>query len=170
MTTKVKGLLRGLRYISQMFDEKEQEMQIGLPTDVKHVAHIGWDGPSENPPSWMNAYSKHLQMNEFASPPEALSGTSNSKEVKNLSTDSTLEGQTEKPKHSSRRSSVIRQRVLGVTALQTSQWTLQGKNHQGAAEPQDDTKASSLGAESHIQDLPSIPKAFSWKKVKGVIR
>ncbi|KAJ6356245.1 hypothetical protein OIU78_004372 [Salix suchowensis] len=96
MTTKVKGLLRGLRYISQMFDEKEQEMQIGLPTDVKHVAHIGWDGPSENPPSWMN---------EFASPPEALSGTSNSKEVKNLSTDSTLEGQTEKPKHSSRRSS-----------------------------------------------------------------
>lgn len=20
-------------------------MQIGLPTDVKHVAHIGWDGP-----------------------------------------------------------------------------------------------------------------------------
>ncbi|XP_052490849.1 CRIB domain-containing protein RIC7 [Gossypium raimondii] len=31
-------------------------MQIGLPTDVKHVAHIGADGPSvnSNAPSWMN--------------------------------------------------------------------------------------------------------------------
>jgi hypothetical protein len=26
-------------------DGKEPEMQIGFPTDVKHVAHIGWDGP-----------------------------------------------------------------------------------------------------------------------------
>lgn len=28
-------------------------MQIGNPTDVKHVAHIGWDGPSVNTPSWV---------------------------------------------------------------------------------------------------------------------
>ncbi|KAL2236410.1 UNVERIFIED_CONTAM: CRIB domain-containing protein RIC5 [Sesamum indicum] len=27
-------------------------MQIGLPTDVKHVAHIGWDGPKVDSPSW----------------------------------------------------------------------------------------------------------------------
>lgn len=32
---------------------KEPEMQIGLPTDVKHVAHIGWDGPSAVDPSWV---------------------------------------------------------------------------------------------------------------------
>jgi hypothetical protein len=38
---------------SNFADEKEQEMQIGLPTDVKHVAHIGWDGPSANAPSWV---------------------------------------------------------------------------------------------------------------------
>ncbi|XP_077229847.1 uncharacterized protein LOC143862664 [Tasmannia lanceolata] len=58
MSTKVKGLLKGLRYISQIFEPnyKEQEMQIGYPTDVKHVAHIGWDGPSVNPPSWMNEF------------------------------------------------------------------------------------------------------------------
>uniref|UniRef100_A0A1D1YP30 CRIB domain-containing protein n=1 Tax=Anthurium amnicola TaxID=1678845 RepID=A0A1D1YP30_9ARAE len=56
MTTKMKGLLKGLRYISQIFDTKEQEMQIGYPTDVRHVAHIGWDGPSVNPPSWMNEF------------------------------------------------------------------------------------------------------------------
>ncbi|KAJ9169641.1 hypothetical protein P3X46_017807 [Hevea brasiliensis] len=83
---KMKGLLKGLRYISQIFgmtliltgsikdvffqitcsysysleynadNEKEPEMQIGYPTDVKHVAHIGWDGPSVNSPSWMNEF------------------------------------------------------------------------------------------------------------------
>ncbi|KAK4491948.1 hypothetical protein RD792_002731 [Penstemon davidsonii] len=35
---------------------KEREMEIGCPTDVKHVAHIGWDGPSGNAPSWMNEF------------------------------------------------------------------------------------------------------------------
>ncbi|XP_019165415.1 PREDICTED: CRIB domain-containing protein RIC5 [Ipomoea nil] len=59
MSTKVKGLLKGIKYIShQIFEEeKEPEIQIGMPTDVKHVAHIGWDGPSatENP-SWMNEF------------------------------------------------------------------------------------------------------------------
>ncbi|ONK79596.1 uncharacterized protein A4U43_C01F7980 [Asparagus officinalis] len=31
-------------------------MQIGLPTDVKHVAHIGFDGPSVSSPSWMGDF------------------------------------------------------------------------------------------------------------------
>ncbi|XP_019709625.2 uncharacterized protein [Elaeis guineensis] len=58
MGTTMKGLLKGLRYISQIFDAetKEPEMQIGYPTDVKHVAHIGWDGPSVNGPNWMNEF------------------------------------------------------------------------------------------------------------------
>ncbi|KAL9661943.1 hypothetical protein QQ045_026771 [Rhodiola kirilowii] len=57
MGTKMKGLIKGFRYISQIFEEdKEPEMQIGLPTDVKHVAHIGWDGPSVNSPSWMTNF------------------------------------------------------------------------------------------------------------------
>ena len=29
-------------------EEKEEEMQIGFPTDVKHVAHIGNDGPGDD--------------------------------------------------------------------------------------------------------------------------
>uniref|UniRef100_A0A2C9USZ6 CRIB domain-containing protein n=1 Tax=Manihot esculenta TaxID=3983 RepID=A0A2C9USZ6_MANES len=65
----MKGLLKGLRYISQIFEnEKEAEMQIGLPTDVKHVAHIGWDGPAVNSPSWMT---------EFKATPGVSSTTSN---------------------------------------------------------------------------------------------
>ncbi|XP_047317938.1 CRIB domain-containing protein RIC1-like [Impatiens glandulifera] len=61
MTTQsVKGLLKGLRYISQIFDEKEGEatIEIGFPTDVKHVAHIGSDGPSNSQPTWMNEFSE----------------------------------------------------------------------------------------------------------------
>ncbi|KAK1428421.1 hypothetical protein QVD17_17255 [Tagetes erecta] len=54
---KVKGLLKGLRYISLVFEEeKKQEIQIGAPTDVKHVAHFGCDGSAEDSPSWMRGY------------------------------------------------------------------------------------------------------------------
>uniref|UniRef100_A0A1J3JE24 CRIB domain-containing protein RIC1 n=1 Tax=Noccaea caerulescens TaxID=107243 RepID=A0A1J3JE24_NOCCA len=62
MATTMKGLLKGLRYITQIFDEeKEQEMQIGFPTDVKHVAHIGSDGPATSTPSWMNDFKPQEQ-------------------------------------------------------------------------------------------------------------
>ncbi|XP_010558854.1 PREDICTED: CRIB domain-containing protein RIC1-like [Tarenaya hassleriana] len=61
-TTTMKGLLKGLRYITQIFDEeKEPEMQIGLPTDVKHVAHIGSDSPSVTTPTWMNDFKPQDQ-------------------------------------------------------------------------------------------------------------
>ncbi|XP_010532667.1 PREDICTED: CRIB domain-containing protein RIC5-like isoform X2 [Tarenaya hassleriana] len=62
----MKGLLKGLRYIARIFEnEKEPEMQIGKPTDVKHVAHIGWEGPSSTTPSWMNEFKA----------PELMSGS-----------------------------------------------------------------------------------------------
>ncbi|KAG9156447.1 hypothetical protein Leryth_024208 [Lithospermum erythrorhizon] len=60
MGTKMKGIYKGFnKYISQIFvvKEREIEMEIGHPTDVKHVAHIGWDGPSAgSAPSWMNGF------------------------------------------------------------------------------------------------------------------
>ncbi|KAJ6769134.1 CRIB DOMAIN-CONTAINING PROTEIN RIC8 [Salix koriyanagi] len=128
MTTKVKGLLRGLRYISQIFDEKEQEMQIGFPTDVKHVAHIGCDGPSAtNAPTWMN---------EFNSPPELPCGTSNSKEeVKSLSTDPHSEDtiQTEKPKHRSRRSSGSGSSLLNSPDRRSAADSSRNSRHQASS-------------------------------------
>ena len=42
--------------------KEEEEIEIGNPTDVKHVAHIGWDGPSATPasaPSWVRIYLMH---------------------------------------------------------------------------------------------------------------
>ncbi|XP_077242183.1 CRIB domain-containing protein RIC10-like [Tasmannia lanceolata] len=56
MGTKIKGIFKGMKYFSQIFVYKEHEMEIGFPTDVKHVAHIGWDSTSSNGPSWMNEF------------------------------------------------------------------------------------------------------------------
>ncbi|XP_044962294.1 CRIB domain-containing protein RIC4-like isoform X2 [Hordeum vulgare subsp. vulgare] len=51
MAVKMKGIFKGLRIFSHMFAQKEHEMEIGFPTDVKHVAHIGL-GTSDTSPSW----------------------------------------------------------------------------------------------------------------------
>ncbi|XXG69235.1 hypothetical protein AAC387_Pa06g2157 [Persea americana] len=58
MATKIKGIFKGIKYISQIFVYKEHEMEIGHPTDVRHVAHIGCDGTgtSVNAPSWMSEF------------------------------------------------------------------------------------------------------------------
>ncbi|XP_076930844.1 CRIB domain-containing protein RIC1-like [Bidens hawaiensis] len=59
MGTRVKGFLKGLKNFSNIFEEEEDEpeIQIGMPTDVKHVAHIGADGPATESPSWMNGFN-----------------------------------------------------------------------------------------------------------------
>ncbi|KAE8679938.1 Ubiquitin 4, putative isoform 1 [Hibiscus syriacus] len=66
LTPDMKGLLKGLRNLHNMFDEKEQEMQIGNPTDVKHVAHIGMDGPAASKPSWMNGFDSAQELSSQA--------------------------------------------------------------------------------------------------------
>ncbi|KAL3643339.1 hypothetical protein CASFOL_014154 [Castilleja foliolosa] len=58
MGTSIKGIYKEIKYtLSQMFVVKEPEIEIGLPTDVKHVSHIGWDGPSGSAPTWMNEFN-----------------------------------------------------------------------------------------------------------------
>lgn len=56
MATKMKGICKGIKYISHLFVVKEREIEIGFPTDVKHVAHIGLDGSDGSAPSWMNEF------------------------------------------------------------------------------------------------------------------
>ncbi|CAN1180773.1 CRIB domain-containing protein RIC1 [Linum perenne] len=102
MTTKVKGLLKGLKYSvsHNLFNEKEQEIEIGFPTDVKHVAHIGSDGPSSTTPSWMT---------EFKSGQDTMSGPLNpSDDIKSLPSPTKAQseaGGSTHRKHRSRRSS-----------------------------------------------------------------
>ncbi|BAF20291.1 CRIB domain-containing protein RIC10 isoform X1 [Oryza sativa Japonica Group] len=56
MEIKMKGIFKGLKIISQIFAlQKQQEMEIGCPTDVRHVSHIGV-GTSDSCPSWMSEF------------------------------------------------------------------------------------------------------------------
>ncbi|XP_044500091.1 CRIB domain-containing protein RIC5-like [Mangifera indica] len=65
MSSVVKSILKGLRFIAQLFESKEEpEMQIGLPIDVKHVSHIGLDGSSANEPENYNFIFINLQRNQ----------------------------------------------------------------------------------------------------------
>ena len=43
---------------------KEREMEIGYPTDVKHVAHIGLDAAAGSAPSWV--CSPHIPHSMFS--------------------------------------------------------------------------------------------------------
>lgn len=106
----MKGLLKGLRYISQIFDnEKEPEMQIGYPTDVKHVAHIGWDGPSVNSPSWMNEFKSSSAPLNFKGEPQednALTWVSEDSSSRRNSRSSRVDGDISELPKSSRRNSI----------------------------------------------------------------
>ncbi len=161
MTSTMKGLLKGLRYISQIFDgseEEEPEMQIGNPTDVKHVAHIGWDGPTANSPSWINDYKSP---NESSSTPSNLSGETDvftreppelSKPKHFKSVDSSSPDQSEDKKQSRRRHSA------GGSL-----------NSPGQEKPKKHQHHSSLGLEptqNNGTSPPSIPKKSKKKKSK----
>ncbi|KAJ8771333.1 hypothetical protein K2173_026510 [Erythroxylum novogranatense] len=67
----VHRLLRSFKTLSQLFAYKEDmdeelEMEIGVPTDVKHVTHIGWssDGVETTAPvpGWDDLLTPHLLM------------------------------------------------------------------------------------------------------------
>ncbi|KAI7743980.1 hypothetical protein M8C21_001747 [Ambrosia artemisiifolia] len=71
MGAKVKDFLKGFKNISNIFDDDddEPEIQIGMPTDVKHVSHIGADGPAAESPSWMKGFDGgHSQSGSTESP------------------------------------------------------------------------------------------------------
>ncbi|GMY27095.1 CRIB domain-containing protein RIC5-like [Fagus crenata] len=165
MATKVKSLLKGLRYISHIFDEKEPEMQIGFPTDVKHVAHIGWDGPSTNTPSWIR---------EYKSTQEESAGV-DSHQDKKLTGAAIHESLLRN----------IRSTGSGLSPVSSPRWRLdeakQTRHHRSrdvsADSPSRDSthttrhmrqhRNSSQDNDSPSQDLPAVPKHTRRRKSKG---
>ncbi|XP_044500037.1 CRIB domain-containing protein RIC5 [Mangifera indica] len=102
MSSVIKSILKGLRFIAQLFESKEEpEMQIGLPTDVKHVSHIGLDGSSANEPSWMAGFKS---VEEVAKEP-SNSSSDTKKSEKNLTPEGNQDSKNQKPKTKSRRKS-----------------------------------------------------------------
>ncbi|KAF3779979.1 CRIB domain-containing protein [Nymphaea thermarum] len=89
MATKMKGFFKGIKYIQQIFVYKDHEMEIGYPTDVRHVAHVGWDGSSMSTPSWMNEYKtapefSSTSLANFGKSGEVASWTSDGKFIVSL--------------------------------------------------------------------------------------
>jgi len=167
----MKGLLKGLRYISQIFEEeKEAEMQIGNPTDVKHVAHIGWDGPSasiDNSPSWMKEFKEST--GGFQSAPLGKPGDSKENpEVKWVSEDSRKGSRDlpELPKSSRRHAS--------SEGPNDSPMKKDGSNRsrhsrrQNSKDSSDSIKSNRQRqeGESTSGNLPDIPKKSRRKKSK----
>ncbi|ESQ54392.1 hypothetical protein EUTSA_v10027027mg [Eutrema salsugineum] len=165
-STKMKCLLKGLRYISQVFaieGEKEQEMQIGNPTDVKHVAHIGWDGPSDNAtaPSWMNEFKCCPGMEttpEFGEDDSSMKCKSEyggrSKDLPKLPK-STRKSASEKGSPTKEKSDKTKRRS-SKTATSSSRKTKEG----ALGQDQDSSRSQ------HSVGLPEIPKKSKRKKSK----
>ncbi|XP_055829520.1 CRIB domain-containing protein RIC6-like [Solanum dulcamara] len=171
MSTKVKGLLKGLRYISQVFDEdKEKDMQIGFPTDVKHVAHIGWDGPSIDNPSWMKEFKSPgaFQSAPLITSPRELkenpdikwvSEDSNRRSRKTNS--SPTKDKPEKPRTSRRHSTTENGINEDSTKKEHGTKSRSSRRHHNK-ETSDGNKSS----ESSSKNNPDIPKKSRRKKSK----
>uniref|UniRef100_A0A7N0ZWJ5 CRIB domain-containing protein n=1 Tax=Kalanchoe fedtschenkoi TaxID=63787 RepID=A0A7N0ZWJ5_KALFE len=175
MGTKMKGLIKGFRYISQIFEEdKEPEMQIGLPTDVKHVAHIGWDGPSVNSPSWMTNFksdldftSSGLTLPEDATrglPPIKPPSEDSSSQSRRVSESAATRNLPDLPKASRRHASS--NGTIDCTVRDKSEKRHSRRPHSG-----DESKESSgaqtsvdLSDASPANSLPDIPKKSIRRK------
>ncbi|KAG4179506.1 hypothetical protein ERO13_A10G109700v2 [Gossypium hirsutum] len=152
----MKGLLRGLKYISQIFeDEKEPEMQIGNPTDVKHVAHIGMDGPSANKPSWMDEFNSEFSSTPVNGNQDSLPPTSNEKQKKSRRKQSASIGSPGggSPKVSEKKAR--RQR--------TSNLSMESTNRDSSSREMRNRRATEPSSQVV---LPDIPKKSRQKKPK----
>ncbi|GMI72753.1 hypothetical protein HRI_000944600 [Hibiscus trionum] len=96
MAGKIKGIYKGFKSISQIFVVKEREMEIGQPTDVIHVAHIGGDHSSTIAPSWMNGFkigpnkTTKSSNNTMVSHPTALSTRSSQDINQSMGSEATI--------------------------------------------------------------------------------
>ncbi|KAJ0239463.1 CRIB domain-containing protein RIC11 [Hirschfeldia incana] len=79
MAMKMKGIYKSFKMVSQLFVVKERDMEIGHPTEVKHVNHVGWEVSSGSAPAWLSEFKAEA---EPLSPiPSSFCHASNSKSL-----------------------------------------------------------------------------------------
>ncbi|KAJ3678500.1 hypothetical protein LUZ60_002303 [Juncus effusus] len=170
MGTKMmkKGLLTPIKYISnitKIFDAKEPELQIGLPTDVRHVGHIGAE-TNGAAPTWMNQYHS-APLNDPESPASSTNtnpwASQGDISTRGILTDSPLRdaqiinSPRSKPHHSRRYQSE------GTTIpVDASDPAMKKKGRK----VRKSKEGSGENSSRLIPDLPTIPKK-SKKKSKG---
>ncbi|KAJ8449161.1 hypothetical protein Cgig2_027163 [Carnegiea gigantea] len=155
MSVKMKGLLKGLKNISNIFGEEQEdkEIQIGYPTDVKHVAHIGWDGPSASSPTWMNEFKSSAPGNPSANSAQD-SSPKKGPDLPSL------------PKASRRQASG--DSVGSMDSPAESPKQSKSKTSRRSRHSKQKESTSPRGGESSgtAQDLPNVPKKSRRKKSK----
>ncbi|CAK9155877.1 unnamed protein product [Ilex paraguariensis] len=162
-------------------------MQIGHPTDVKHLAHIGWECTPANSPSWV--------MNEFGTSPEPSSGASNCNTLPTYATkysakDSLLIGNSDMQKSSGAPTDSPTRNIFGETKPSRRQIFngsvgSPGRAPLGSNKPRRKKNSilesstrelstrprrlnnSSLGSESPQQEPPVVAKQSRKKKPKA---
>ncbi|XP_047309456.1 CRIB domain-containing protein RIC10-like [Impatiens glandulifera] len=174
----MKGLFKGLRFISQVFDEKEdEEIQIGFPTDVKHVAHIGCDDSSTKPPDWMNGFKQTAEGsgNDDVNPNPTSSNTqgqdnTKTEQVNNPSGSptATRSSKSKKTKQTKQHHSLSSESVDSTTTTSKPRRAKHSSLDAACSEQVDQDRAtnSSIGMETNGDDLIKIPKKTHKKKTK----
>ncbi|KAL0888924.1 hypothetical protein Bca101_012907 [Brassica carinata] len=99
MSTRFKGLYqKSFKCFSDDFDGKDDEMEIGYPTNVRHVSHIGWDSSPNSAPSWLQEFKTSNVLKPTSTRPfqdfklamEAFGEVESSKELEKESTKQNL--------------------------------------------------------------------------------
>ncbi|CAN6220374.1 unnamed protein product [Urochloa humidicola] len=81
MAISIKGIFRGLKIIAQIFTvQREHEIEIGYPTDVRHVSHVGF-GASGSCPSWMNEFRGVEEVPAPEAGGESISSAAQSRQI-----------------------------------------------------------------------------------------
>ncbi|XP_024968428.1 CRIB domain-containing protein RIC6-like [Cynara cardunculus var. scolymus] len=163
MGTKVKGFFKGLKNISNIFDEEkeEQEIQIGMPTDVKHVAHIGGDGPAVESPSWMKEFdSGHNQSGPLdgssLDSPDTRKGTRNHRASRSEELNRELPDMPKPSKH--------RHRSMDDSLDPDSQMKDSSTKPKRTRRHRLRRRSQEKGDESPDTNLPDIPKKKTRRK------
>lgn len=158
MGTKVKGFFKGLKNISNIFDEEkeEPEIQIGMPMDVKHVAHIGADGPAVESPSWMKEFdSGHNQSGPLDSP-DIKKGTKNHRASRSEELNRDLPDMPKPSKH--------RHRSMDASLDPDSQGSDSSTKPKRTRRRRRGRRSQDRGNESPDTNLPDIPKKKTRRK------
>ncbi|XP_078148330.1 uncharacterized protein LOC144543798 isoform X2 [Carex rostrata] len=170
MGTKMKkGILRPIQFITKIFDSKEEEIeiQIGLPTDVKHLAHIGFHGPETTGPSWMDHYHS-APLNDVPGLDPAPSTNQWASQEINFPCHEIEESPRDaesqsprplRPRHSRRHQSE------GTIAVDKDSSSVKKKGHR-FRKKKEGSKEDNNAAANNNPDVPAVPKSKK-KKSKG---
>ncbi|KAJ1431524.1 CRIB domain [Sesbania bispinosa] len=153
-------------FVINDIDEKEEEIEIGFPTDVKHVAHIGSDDPSANAPSWMT---------EYKSTKDPSSGTANATEtLEELNNNSS----NSKEASSKARHLIPKSRHQSIDS-ESNTTKKHARRHHRSSDPSSDSsvhessggsrhrrhrRGSNHGSESPSQDIPPSGSKHSHRR------